>query len=33
LGTGSLYTNNIDSPLVVENGYIGYDKTRNWNTI
>ena len=33
LGTGSLYTNNIDSPLVVENGYIGYDKTRKWNTI
>ena len=33
LGTGSLYTNNIDSPLVVEKGYIGYDDTKKWNTI
>lgn len=33
LGTGSLYTNNIDSPLVVKNGYIGYDKTKKWSTI
>lgn len=32
LGTGSLYTNNIDSPLVVKNGAIFYDNTKNWNT-
>ena len=33
LGTGSLYTNNIHSPLVVEKGYIGYDNTKKWSTI
>jgi len=32
LGTGSLYTNNIDSPLVVENGKIYRNNTKNWNT-
>lgn len=32
LGTGGLYTNNIESPLKVENGQIYYDRTKNWNT-
>jgi o-succinylbenzoate synthase len=31
LGTGSLFTNNIDSPLVVENGNLYYDKTKKWS--
>lgn len=30
LGTGSLYTNNIDSPLVVKNGTIKYNPTIPW---
>ena len=30
LGTGSLYTNNFDSPLTVENGSISYDKNKKW---
>jgi len=30
LGTGSLYTNNFDSPLTVQNGSIGYDKNKKW---
>lgn len=30
LGTGSLYTNNIESPLEVENGKIGYKPQINW---
>lgn len=30
LGTGSLYTNNFDSPLKVENGELCYDKSVNW---
>jgi len=30
LGTGSLYTNNFDSPLIVKNGSIGYDKNKKW---
>ncbi|MCM4168268.1 o-succinylbenzoate synthase [Arenibacter antarcticus] len=30
LGTGSLYTNNFQSPLTVENGHIGYSKNKNW---
>ncbi len=34
LGTGSLYTNNILSPLVVKNGFIFYDVNKSWqNTI
>ncbi|MDB2325467.1 o-succinylbenzoate synthase [Flavobacteriaceae bacterium] len=33
LGTGSLYTNNIDSPLEVKNGYIVYDKFKKWSEI
>ncbi|GGH41902.1 mandelate racemase [Mangrovimonas yunxiaonensis] len=31
LGTGSLFTNNFDSPLVVKNGTLQYDKNLNWN--
>ncbi|MDR5590850.1 o-succinylbenzoate synthase [Christiangramia sp. SM2212] len=30
LGTGSLYTNNIESPLEVENGKICYNPTKKW---
>jgi O-succinylbenzoate synthase len=30
LGTGGLYTNNIPSPLVVENGYLRYDSRQQW---
>jgi L-alanine-DL-glutamate epimerase-like enolase superfamily enzyme len=30
LGTGSLYTNNISSPLFVENGYIQHDSNNIW---
>ena len=32
LGTGSLYTNNFESPLVVQNGMIMYKKDKNWET-
>lgn len=32
LGTGSLYTNNIDSPLEVTNGKLYYRKGKNWKT-
>ncbi|CAM4254012.1 o-succinylbenzoate synthase [Gillisia limnaea] len=31
LGTGGLYTNNIESPLVVKNGELRYDPERSWN--
>ena len=31
LGTGSLFTNNIDSPLVVSAGVLQYDTNLNWN--
>ena len=31
LGTGNLFTNNFESPLVVKNGTLEYDKTINWN--
>lgn len=31
LGTGSLYTNNIDSPLVVKKGQLWYDSNLKWN--
>lgn len=31
LGTGSLYTNNIDSPLIVENGKIYYQHKGTWD--
>jgi len=30
LGTGSLYTNNIESPLEVENGHIQYNPAKKW---
>jgi len=32
LGTGSLFTNNFDSPLTVQNGELSYKKTKNWKT-
>ena len=32
LGTGSLYTNNISSPLTINRGHIFYDIDKNWNT-
>lgn len=31
LGTGGLYTNNIESPLEVKNGTLQYNKKSNWN--
>jgi len=31
LGTGGLYTNNFESPLVVKKGKIYYRKNKNWN--
>ncbi|MCK8480757.1 o-succinylbenzoate synthase [Psychroserpens algicola] len=31
LGTGSLFTNNFDSPLLVKNGTLRYEITDNWN--
>ncbi len=31
LGTGSLFTNNFDSPLEVNNGTLQYNKTTDWN--
>lgn len=31
LGTGSLFTNNFESPLVVNNGELYYKKNINWN--
>lgn len=31
LGTGSLYTNNIESPLEVLNGALHYNQNTNWN--
>jgi o-succinylbenzoate synthase len=33
LGTGSLYTNNIDSPLVVKNGFLLYDVNKRWSQL
>ncbi|WP_273567089.1 o-succinylbenzoate synthase [Maribacter halichondriae] len=32
LGTGSLYTNNFESPLEVENGSLYYRKNKDWST-
>jgi len=32
LGTGSLYTNNFDSPLEVSKGKLYYRSSGNWNT-
>lgn len=31
LGTGGLFTNNIDSPLFVDHGELNYDPESNWN--
>jgi len=31
LGTGGLFSNNIDSPLTIKNGTLRYDYQRNWN--
>lgn len=31
LGTGSLFTNNFDCPLKVNNGMLHYEKNKNWN--
>ncbi|WP_298419975.1 o-succinylbenzoate synthase [uncultured Kordia sp.] len=31
LGTGSLYTNNFDSPLTIQNGALQYDIAKSWN--
>ncbi|WP_417854731.1 o-succinylbenzoate synthase [Xanthomarina gelatinilytica] len=31
LGTGGLFTNNFDSPLLVKNGTLQYQKNKNWN--
>jgi o-succinylbenzoate synthase len=31
LGTGSLFTNNFESPLEVSNGHLHYNKNKNWN--
>lgn len=31
LGTGSLYTNNFDSPLMVSDGQLWYDTSKKWN--
>lgn len=33
LGTGSLFTNNINSPLVVKNGYLHYSDKQQWDTL
>jgi O-succinylbenzoate synthase len=30
LGTGALYTNNFNSPLVAENGILRFDTNANW---
>lgn len=32
LGTGGLYTNNIESPLTIKKGQISYDRTKKWNS-
>lgn len=31
LGTGSLFTNNFESPLEINNGKLQYNNTKNWN--
>ncbi|WP_121665670.1 o-succinylbenzoate synthase [Mesonia aquimarina] len=33
LGTGSLYTNNIDSPLTVKKEFLTYNPKKSWDTI
>ncbi len=32
LGTGSLFTNNVEGPLTVKNGYLYTDKNKSWDT-
>jgi L-alanine-DL-glutamate epimerase-like enolase superfamily enzyme len=32
LGTGQLYSNNIDSPLEINRGNLYYDRLKSWNT-
>ncbi len=32
LGTGALFTNNIDSPLMVKNGFLHYQSNQNWDS-
>jgi len=31
LGTGGLYTNNLDCPLEIDSGHIQYNTTKNWD--
>jgi o-succinylbenzoate synthase len=31
LGTGQLYTNNFDSPLFIQQGYLHYDPAKSWH--
>lgn len=31
LGTGSLYTNNFEAPLTIQNGALHYDNSKAWN--
>ena len=31
LGTGTLFTNNFDSPLELKNGYLHFNKKKSWN--
>ena len=31
LGTGQLFTNNIESPLYLESNFLGYDPNKEWN--
>lgn len=33
LGTGKLYTNNIESPLEIKKGKLYYDKTKQWDKL
>ncbi len=33
LGTGALYTNNIDAPLFVKKGELGYDREHKWGNL
>ena len=32
LGTGALFTNNVDSPLTIQKGKLVYDPDKKWNT-
>jgi hypothetical protein len=33
LGTGQLYTNNIVSPLIIDNGFLKYDTNLSWDKV